>query len=119
MSEPLPKPMHPTTMTDAAAALQTEPYGLVVALARVVQLLDPVEQEDLVVHRQAEAERDGDGDDVRLEARDREAVRGREDPRRDAHGRRDRDAVGNEGFERYEEGAGHQEQHEEGRGDNE
>ena len=120
-----------TTMTisgrrrdDPTRPLQAEPDRLVVGQPGVVQLLDPGEQEDLVVHRQTEPERDDEGDDIGLDpARRREAEQAVQVPvleHPDEHPQRrcERDRVGEQRLDRDQHRAGHEEQQDErGEGD--
>ena len=59
---------------DPPGVLQPAPHRGVGRHARVDVLLDPAEQEDLVVHGQPEREREDDHDDERVERADRQRV---------------------------------------------
>ncbi len=72
---PAAKPAKTMTMSRAAEVMirpercRPERHGLAGVVALLVQLDDPREEEDLVVHRQAEAEREHEQRDGVLERR--------------------------------------------------
>ena len=96
---------------------------LVVAIARVVQLLDAREHEDLVVHRQPEGDaeqqwRHRGARRQRGEAQQAGQVALLEDPHQDAEHRREAEGVEHQGLHRQHHAAGEEEQHDEcGEGD--
>ena len=128
-TSPAAKPAKTMTMRnggggdDAAAALQADGDGEVAVAGLVVHLLDAGEQEDLVVHREPEGE---DEDEHRhpqvegadgVEAEEPGEVSFLEDPDQGAEAGAEAEDVHDDGLDRHDDRAGHEEQQHEGGGD--
>ena len=108
---------------DAAAALQADGDGEVAVAGLVVHLLDAREQEDLVVHREPEGEDEDEHRHPQVEGADRvEAeqpgeVSFLEDPHQGTEAGAEAEDVHDDGLDRHDDRAGHEEQQHERGGD--